>query len=70
MAYLEKWDREYFRQKSLALLHSETAFHHYYLLDITRSDFKMLVTGDYKEQWKWKSNPPTMKELVLNPTRV
>lgn len=50
MAYLEKGNREYFRQKSLALLHSDTAFQHYYLLDTMRSDFKMLVTSDYKEK--------------------
>lgn len=50
MAYVEKGNREYFRQKSLALLHSDTAFQHYYLLDTMRYDFKMLVISDYKEQ--------------------
>lgn len=46
----KKRNGEFFRQKSLALLHSDTAFQHYYLLDTMRSDFKMLVTSDYKEQ--------------------
>lgn len=50
MAYVEKGNREYLRQKSLALLHSDTAFQHYYLLDTMRYDFKMLVISDYKEQ--------------------
>lgn len=46
----KKRNGEFCRQKSLALLHSDTAFQHYYLPDTMRSDFKMLVTSDYKEQ--------------------
>lgn len=50
MAYLEKRGTgSFLGKKSLALLHSDTAFQHYYLLDSMRSDFKMLVTSDYKE---------------------
>lgn len=58
MAYLQKRGMGgRFRQKSLALLHSDTAFQHYYLLDTMRSDFKMLVTSDYKRTTEMKEQP-------------